>query len=187
MNKDIHIVEMKPRPLAKRARKPQVHRKHRKAGKTTFADKLRSYGLPEWKVQQGRHGLRWLYPFEKGVYWFFFSLFIRNRDVDKYGTCISCGREITVDTSDCGHFIPAGQCGRDLLFDERNNNAECPRCNAWDELHLVGYAKGLDNRYGPGTADSLLQRFHEYKNGPVVKDFKAAEYREKIKQISQRI
>jgi hypothetical protein len=143
----------------------------------TKADILRSYGL------KPNHTLRWKNPIEKGIYWYFFSLFIRERDVSKYGTCISCDRPITVETSDCGHFIPAKKCGRDLLFDERNNNAECSQCNAWNELHLFGYAKNLDKRYGPGTAESLLQRYEQYKNGPVLKDWKGSVYAEKIKML----
>ncbi len=139
---------------------------------------LESYGV------YGRTGFSWLRyktPPEKGIYWYLFSLYIRQRDVEKYGTCISCGKPITVDTCDAGHFIPAGSCGRDLLFDERNVNAECGRCNAWDEGHLFGYEKNLDLRYGEGTAQALKERYFEYKNSPTpIKDWKVDIYREKI-------
>jgi len=159
---------------------PRKRVKKPKKARTTQKSILRLWGLPE-KVQASN--LRWKHPIEKGIYWWFFSRFIRERDVKKYGTCISCNRPITVDTSDCGHFIPAASCGRDLLFDEINNNAECSHCNAWDELHLIGYAKGLDKRYGQGTAERLLQRYYDYKYGPTVKDWKKADYEEKIRLI----
>lgn len=85
-----------------------------------------------------------------------------------------------MESTDAGHFIPANGCGRDLLFDERNVNAECKRCNGFDEMHLLGYADGLDMRYGEGTARELRNRHDEYKNGPVVKDWKKEEYEQKL-------
>ena len=150
--------------------------------KITRRDIFRKWGVPERLIKMGWLP-RYKHPIEKGILWFFFSLFIRKRDVEKYGTCISCGREITVETSDCGHFIPASSCGRDLLFDERNNNGECSRCNAFDELHLVGYSKGLDKRYGAVTSDGLLKRYYAYKNGEVVKDFSRKEYEERLERL----
>ena len=153
-----------------------------KKGKLTKADFLRSWGLPYPSFQYSH--LRYKNPPEKGVYWYFFSFFIRNRDVKKYGVCISCGRSITVDTCDAGHFMPAADCGRDLLFDPINVNAECSRCNAWDSTHLLGYAEGLDKRHGKGTAQTLRDRRNEYKaRTEVVKDWKRDEYAEKIRAI----
>lgn len=141
---------------------------------------LESYGI------YGHSGFDWLRyknPPEKGIYWHLFSRYIRERDVEQWGVCISCGKPITVDTCDAGHFIPAGSCGRDLLFDPVNVNAECGRCNAWDEGHLFGYERNLDVRYGSGTAQSLKDRYFEYKNGGVLKDWKADIYIEKIKML----
>lgn len=154
-----------------------------KKGKVSKADFLRFWKLPYPSFQY--HHLRYKSPPEKGVYWYFFSLFIRKRDVEKYGTCISCGRPVTVETSQAGHFMPASSCGRDLLFDERNVNAECSQCNAWDETHLLGYAEGLDRRYGSGTARSLRLQRDRYRFGRdgVVKDWKKDEYAEKIRAL----
>jgi len=144
---------------------------------------LESYGI------YGHSGFDWLRyrnPPEKGIYWYLFSQFVRRRDVEKYGTCISCGKPITYETAQAGHFMPASNCGRDLLFDPLNVNAECGQCNAFDEAHLLGYAENLDKRYGAGTALSLRKRRQEYleqsKIKPV-KDFKAPEYIEKIRQL----
>lgn len=138
---------------------------------------LRSWGLPDnyqWR------SLRYKNPPEKGVYWYYFSRYIRERDVRMWGTCISCGKPITFDTCDAGHFMPASGCGRDLLFDERNVNAECSRCNAWDDTHLLGYAEGLDTRYGIDTSMTLRLRKRAYEDGPRIKDWKASEYLIKI-------
>lgn len=131
--------------------------------------------------------MRYTNPPEKGIYWYFFSLFVRKRDVEKWGTCISCGRAITLDTCDAGHFMPASDCGRDLLFDELNVNAECSHCNAWDGTHLLGYADGLDGRYGVGTATKIRNLRNEYKaSRAVIKDWKKDEYLEKILAIKAR-
>lgn len=155
----------------------------KKESKAAF---LRFWGITDpVKLKAGFTWLRYKNPPEKGVYWYYFSLFIRQRDIERWGTCISCGREITMENSNAGHFMPADDCGRDLLFDPLNVNAECEHCNAWDDTHLLGYAENLDVRYGHGTARTLRARRDAYKNSPnVLKDLKASEYAEKIKELS---
>lgn len=139
---------------------------------------LRGWGMPP---KYGYHHLRYKNPPEKGIYWYWFSLYIRQRDVENFGTCISCNKPITVETSQAGHFMPAANCGRDLLFDERNVNAECGACNGFDEAHLLGYADNLDKRYGAGTSTELRRRRDEYRSsGEVVKDWKSEVYSHKI-------
>ena len=150
--------------------------------KQSKADKLRSWHLPYPNFQWS--SLRYKTPYEKGVYWYWFSLEVRQRDVEKYGTCISCGKPITVDTCDAGHFIAAAGCGRDLLFDPMNVHAECGRCNAFDSNHIIGYEQGLIERYDQSVPQYLKDCYFEYKNGGPLKDFKGSEYAEKIKQLS---
>jgi len=149
--------------------------------KESKADKLRKWGLPYPKFQWSH--LRYKHPFEKGVYWYYVSRYVRQRDVEKYGTCISCGKSITVETCDAGHFIAAAGCGRDLLFDLHNINAECGGCNAFDSNHLIGYEKGLIERYDHTVPQYLKDMYWEYKNGGVLKDWKASEYAEKIQAL----
>lgn len=150
--------------------------------KQSKADFLRLWGLPYPHFQY--HHLRYKQPPEKGVYWYYISLLVRERDVEKWGTCISCGKSITVATSDAGHFAPASSCGRDLLFDVQNINAECSRCNAWDEGHLFGYEKGLERRYGIQVVLDLKRRYDEYKASQTpLKDWSKLEYMEKIKKL----
>ncbi len=154
-----------------------------KAKPQSKADFLRSWGLPYPSFQY--HHLRYKQPPEKGVLWYWFSLYIRQRDVEGWGTCISCGRSITVATSQAGHFMPADDCGRDLLFDELNVNAECPKCNAFDSTHLLTYAEELDRRYGEGTAQTLRDRRKRHLSGEngVIKDWKKDVYAEKIRAL----
>jgi hypothetical protein len=46
-----------------------------------------------------------------------------------------------------------------FFFDEANVNGECPHDNAFNGKHLLLYRRGLDARYGPGTADALEERY----------------------------
>lgn len=152
--------------------------------KLSKADLMRSFGIPEERVKMGASWLRYKNPAEKGLYWYWFSIYIRQRDIKKYGTCIACDKPITMENSNAGHFMPAEDCGRDLLFDELNVNAECQKCNAWDSTHLLGYAENLDRRYGNGTAMKLRSRRATYKASRVpVKDWNRTEYSRKIEAI----
>lgn len=153
--------------------------------KVNVSELLRSWGITDPnKIKAGAKGLRYRNPIEKGIYWHYMSLWIRERDIKKHGTCISCGKPITMENAQAGHFMPAQDCGRDLLFDETNLNAECGYCNGFDQTHLLGYAENLDKRYGEGTAMKLRERRNEYRNRKtIVKDWKAEEYAEKIKQL----
>lgn len=156
-------------------------KKKQKTKKPSKISILRSWSL------LGTEWMRYKNPIEKGIYWTLFSRAVRQRDVAKYGTCISCDRPITVDTCDCGHFIPAEDCGPALLLDPRNNNAECSRCNAWDRLHLFGYAKNLDVRYGAGTAEELFRRHREHKaTKPAPKDFTRKEYQAMLTSLKEK-
>lgn len=148
--------------------------------KQTIKDLLLSYNLPP---NYSKSILRYKNPIEKGVYWYHFSLAVRHRDVARWGKCISCGRAITVENSQGGHFMPAVGCGRDLLFHPLNVNAECERCNAFDETHLLGYAENLDKRYGPGTSMALRKAKEAYSNGHPVKDWNRATYIKMVEEI----
>lgn len=120
---------------------------------------MKEYGVPSWK--SGKAALRYKNPIEKGIAWYWFSHYIRLRDSIRWGKCISCDQPKGFEQMDAGHFAPAGDCGLDLLMDERNVNGECNHCNAWDSAHLWGYEKNLDIRYGKGTAEMLKTRYSE--------------------------
>ncbi len=131
------------------------------------------------------------YKGNKGKFWKVFSQFIRMRDYYKYGTCVSCGLPLAHwKLCDAGHYIAAGHCGFGLLFDEKNVNAQCKRCNnpKWTPDASVGYKYELDRRFGEGTADSLYERFkdNQYK-GKITKEFTQLEYESKINYYKEKI
>lgn len=80
-----------------------------------------------------------------------FAKFIRLRDAMPNGTfrCISCGRILPYDESDCGHYINRQHMA--TRFSEKNCNAQCRKCNRFDEGNIQGYRRGLIAKYGEPT------------------------------------
>lgn len=146
----------------------------KKSGKKKKTSIWEQYGLkrPRYIRYSGR----------KGVYWWLFSQKIRQRDFEKYnGECIDCGDKAdTWQELQAGHFVPASKGGFGLLFDEQNVNGQLPKCNnpTFSPMSLIGYAKGLDKRYGPGTADTLIQR-----KQTTTKEWSQIEYDTKIRDL----
>lgn len=177
MNKDIHIVEMKPRKasrtLAKRSKRPLGRKKPRKTKIALF----REFGVPDGAYRR--------YSGLKGVYWYFFSKFIRERDYREHGgLCMTCLQYVEKGQDQCGHLFAAKDCGWTLLFHPMNNHLQHAKCNNPRFTPSAGIynAKNIEERYGKGTLDMLMELKKQK-----AKEWSASEYREKIKQISQRI
>lgn len=79
-----------------------------------------------------------------------FSLFIRTRDSQEYEgkvfRCISCGRVLSIDQADCGHYVNRSHMS--LRFSEINCHAQCRRCNRFMEGNIQDYRKGLIKKLG---------------------------------------
>lgn len=123
----------------------------------SYADILRRHGLEAKLYSQLRYQKNQVL---RGIYWWYFARVVRMRDYQKYGTCISCNRQTDFEQLQAGHFVPAGSGGFSLLFDLRNVNGECEGCNGFDQMHLRGYERNLDIRYGAGTGEELVRRKH---------------------------
>lgn len=80
-----------------------------------------------------------------------FAMFIRLRDAMPNGMfrCISCGRLLPFDQSDCGHYINRQHMA--TRFNEKNCNGQCRKCNRFDEGNIQGYRRGLIAKYGEPT------------------------------------
>ena len=86
-----------------------------------------------------------------------FSRYVRMRDCHGgMGRCISCGRPITVNTCDAGHFIPRTHTA--TRWNIRNVHAQCRECNRMKDGNTEGYRRGLIERYGPGIIEQLTQK-----------------------------
>lgn len=90
-----------------------------------------------------------------------FSEYIRLRDTDHtgYGTCIDCGRVAPYDELDCGHF--QGRRHLATRWDEQNCNAQHRYCNRFLNGRQYEYGLAIDEKYGEGTADALVQKSRE--------------------------
>lgn len=83
-----------------------------------------------------------------------FSRYIRLRDCHGgVGRCISCGRAITVDTCDAGHFIPRTHTS--TRWNTHNVHAQCRECNRMKDGNIRGYRRGLIERYGSQIIEQL--------------------------------
>lgn len=86
-----------------------------------------------------------------------FSKFIRLRDSKKFDyqmfVCISCGKLKKFEQADCGHFVSRRHYA--TRWNEQNCNAQCRYCNRFREGEQMMYAKGLNKKYGKGTAERL--------------------------------
>lgn len=87
--------------------------------------------------------------------WQVFSKYVRLRDADENGycRCITCARVAHWTKMDCGHGI--GRQHKSTKYDERNNHAQCKRCNAFEGGRMDEYARMVDMKYGDGTWDKL--------------------------------
>ena len=100
--------------------------------------------------------------------WEAFSKFIRLRDADKNGIChcITCGFTNHWSKMDCGHGIPRQY--KPTKFSEKNNHAQCKRCNGFEGGKREVYAAEVDKRYGAGTWAKLeIQSKASYKKSDV--------------------
>ena len=85
-----------------------------------------------------------------------FNAWIRKRDAGK--PCISCGE---YNTLQAGHYYKVQICS--MRFDPMNVNGEGACCNCFDIDHLIGYRKGLVERYGEDHVKILDIKYEAYK------------------------
>lgn len=129
----------------------------------------------------------WRYKGLKGLYWNLVSQYVRRRDFNKFGTCISCGKLFQDwHDSQAGHYAPAGNCGFSLLFDFKNINAECPPCNnpKFSPGKLIPYRANLVKRYGEAHVKRLDQRYYQKE---MMKEWTQKEYDIEIRKLQKKL
>ena len=94
-------------------------------------------------------------PTNDKALWKVFSEYIRRRDADEEGfcKCITCGLIRHWKQMDCGHGIGRQHWG--TRYSEKNNHAQCKRCNGFEGGKREVYKVEVDKRYGAGTWDLL--------------------------------
>lgn len=105
-----------------------------------------------------------------------FSMFIRARDADEdgYVRCISCGRVVHWKNADCGHFVKRQH--KALRFNEQNCQVQDRNCNWALQGNDIEFAKGIDRKYGKGTADKLRAMQHNTLHLGKFEEKQIAEY-----------
>lgn len=119
-----------------------------------------------------------------------FNAFIRERDRDR--PCICCGAPLGRDAVgggfDCGHWRSVGSASH-LRFDERNAHGQTKRCNRYGAGRAVEYRKGLIERLGIETVESLENdnRVHKWGRDELIaiRDLYRQKRRELEKQRDQ--
>lgn len=60
--------------------------------------------------------------------------------------------------------------------------------NAFNGAHVLLYRRGLDERYGSGTADALEERYRDsHFKGKITKEWSKREYEAKILEIKEKL
>jgi hypothetical protein len=87
--------------------------------------------------------------------WKVFSEFIRLRDSNGHGycRCFTCGAVRYWWDCDCGHGI--GRQHLSVKYNEKNNHAQCKKCNGLEGGMRERYKENMDKKYGEGTWDLM--------------------------------
>ena len=108
-----------------------------------------------------------------------FSIFIRLRDIDADGFsyCVTCGKPMTLKTSQCGHFISRRHFS--TRWEEKNCAAQCYACNMHNQGKQYEFGLAIDNRFGVGTAQKLLiQSKNKFKKDKSILQILINKYKE---------
>ena len=114
----------------------------------------------------------------------YFSEYIRMRDSNSNGLsqCITCGTFKSWKDMDCGHFI--SRRFESVRYDEKNAHAQCKKCNRYENGNQFQHGVKIDEKYGEGTAEKLLQKSKMIcKRKKFDYEFIAKEYKDKIDNL----
>lgn len=138
----------------------------RKSKKKRVVDKTRTkrgYTPPDWfqKIKLGGHGNN----VAQKRFWRVISCFVRQRDFNKYGKCVSCDEKLDKwQSGDAAHFKRYTVCNSYFKFHPDNIALSCKNCNRNDD-GVVGHAFGqeLIRRYGKKHLDWIEKENLEYR------------------------
>jgi hypothetical protein len=143
----------------------------------------KGYVVPAWfmKIKPGTHGST---PAQKRL-WKVVSDYVRQRDFELYGDCVSCGEPFQRwNDAQAGHWLPFSLCNAIYKFDPTFNiAAQCMACNSnlrRSGAH-IGHAMGeeLKRRFGPDILTTILtdnRAFHGMK----LHDYMCVDFAEKL-------
>ena len=86
-----------------------------------------------------------------------FSQYIRLKDsVVGIATCFTCGKEDNWKKLQNGHFMSRRHYA--TRWDEINCQVQCAGCNVFRYGEQYKFSLALDQKYGEGTAEEMLQK-----------------------------
>jgi hypothetical protein len=87
-----------------------------------------------------------------------FSIFIRLRVSNEHGMvqCCSCGKYLSWREAHAGHWILRRYLN--VRWDENNVNAQCCRCNTFEDGNAAGYASFMLRKHGEEGMNDLLEK-----------------------------
>lgn len=112
-----------------------------------------------------------------------FSQYIRLRGCNEegWGECYTCGRLRHYKEVDCGHFITRAKLNTRWM--EENCQFQCKQCNMNGGQQYV-FGKKLDQQYGEGTAERILQLSNKTKKWTVPElEEMCRHYRKRVNEI----
>ena len=92
-----------------------------------------------------------------------FQKWIRNRDKDL--RCISCGHDLYTNAYHAGHYKKS-EIYRGVIFNECNVNAQCIKCNLFQNGNEANYRTGLVRKIGEQKVkdlEDLAEQTRKYK------------------------
>jgi hypothetical protein len=173
MKQPLTIVPYKRR-AAKQRKMPQVKSKPVRRVKLSKVGLKRLWGVPDhaWMRYSGL----------KGIYWYFFSKYVRERDYTYHnGLCMTCEEYVERGQDQGGHLFAAKGCGFELLFHPLNVHLQHAKCNNPRFTPSAGVKNTLtiNKRYGPKTVEWLLG----LQKTSTIKEWNKARYEEEIQLI----
>lgn len=147
--------------------KKRLQRKNGTKRKKTEADLKREWNVPV-KANLRYKGLR-------GIYWYWLSRDVRESEWKKYGHCITCLKPIADwRLADCGHILPAANCGEFLIFHRENLTIQCKACNNPRFTPDAGIrnAINLEKRHGAGFIECLYEAKKVSVKAPTQQEYK---------------
>ncbi len=115
-------------------------------------------------------------------------------DENGYGYCCSCGKMLTWNEGQGGHFHPKGRNYNAAAFEEDNVHLQCSTCNCGQGGNASGYLKYMNQNYGEWNKDSnkfenptvdyINSLIHTYLDIEEVREL-ARTYKEKCKVLAK--
>ena len=86
-----------------------------------------------------------------------FSEYIRRKNaVNGLVRCCTCGKQMDWKSAHTGHFMSRRY--KSTRYDEKNVDVQCPGCNTFNQGRQFEFGQFLDQKYGKGTARSMLRK-----------------------------